>query len=135
MSLFSKKDQKNVNEKFDSFKQGNFNDEDTNTVLNHEDDILKKCTSGSLSKFVEDIKTMSAMVKAWAKKDYRAIPVKTIGMVTLTLVYVFCPQDLIPDYIPGVGLLDDASIVGLCIAAIKSDLEAFKAWANAHLKK
>ena len=56
-------------------------------------------------------------------------------MVTLTLVYVFSPLDLIPDYIPGVGLLDDASIVGLCIAAIKSDLEAFKAWAKAHLKQ
>lgn len=134
MSLFSKKNQKKVNEKFDSFKQGNFNEEDTNTVLNHEDDILKKCTNVSLAKFLDDIKTMCAMVKAWVKKDYRAIPVKTIGIATLTLVYVFCPQDLIPDYIPGVGLLDDASIVALCIAAIKSDLEAFKVWAKAHLK-
>ena len=134
MRKFSKEDQKKVNEKFDSFKQGNFNEEDTNTVLNHEDDILKKCKSASLANFLEDIKAMCAMVKAWVKKDYRAIPVKTIGMVTLTLVYVFCPQDLIPDYIPGIGLLDDASIVGLCIAAIKSDLEAFKAWAKAHLK-
>ena len=52
MSLFSKKDQKKVNEKFDSFKQGKFDEEDTNTVLNHEDDILKKCSSGSLSKFL-----------------------------------------------------------------------------------
>ena len=134
MSLFSKKDQKKVNEKFDSFKQGDFNEDDTKTVLDHEDDILKKCTNVSLAKFLDDIKTMCAMVKAWVKKDYRAIPVKTIGMTTLTLIYVFCPQDLIPDYIPGVGLLDDASIVALCIAAIKSDLEAFKVWAKVHLK-
>lgn len=135
MSLFSKKDQKKLNEKFDSFKQGNFNEEDTKTVINHEDDIHKKCSSGSLAKFLEDIKTMCSMVKAWVKKDYQGIPVKTIGMVTLTLVYVFSPLDLIPDYIPGIGLLDDASIVGLCIAAIKSDLEAFKAWAKVNLKK
>jgi uncharacterized membrane protein YkvA (DUF1232 family) len=134
MSLFSKKDQKKVNEKFDFFKQGDFNEDDTKTVLDHEDDILKKCTSGSLAKFLEDIKTMCAMVKAWVKKDYQGIPIKTIGMVTLTLLYVFSPLDLISDYIPGVGLLDDASIVGLCIAVIKSDLEAFKAWAKAHLK-
>ena len=43
MSLFSKKDQKKVNEKFDSFKQGDFNEDDTKTVLDHENDILKKC--------------------------------------------------------------------------------------------
>ena len=68
MSLFSKKDQKKVNEKFDSFKQSDFNEDDTKTVLDHEDDILKKCTNVSLAKFLDDIKTMCAMVKAWVKK-------------------------------------------------------------------
>ena len=68
MSLFSKKDQKKVNEKFDSFKQSDFNEDDTKTVLDHEDDILKKCTNVSLAKFLDDIKNNVCHGKSLGKK-------------------------------------------------------------------
>ena len=133
MGMFSKADQAKVKGKFESFKRGNFSAEDTATVLNNAADILKKSSGGPLAKFFDDIKTMCEMVKAWAKKEYKGIPVKTIGMVILTLGYVFFPQDIIPDYIPGIGLLDDATMVSLCLAAVRSDIDAFRVWAKAHL--
>ena len=134
MSMFSSADQAKVKGKFESFKHGNFSAEDTETVLNNVEDILNKSSDGPLAKFFDDIKTMCAMVKAWAKKEYKGIPVKSIGMVILTLGYVFLPLDFIPDYLPGIGLVDDASMVALCLAAVKSDIEAFKNWAKAHVK-
>ncbi|MBE6354737.1 DUF1232 domain-containing protein [Treponema sp.] len=73
------------------------------------------------------------MVKAWTKKEYKGVPVKTIGMIILTLVYVFSPIDIIPDCIPGIGLVDDATMVSLCLAAVKSDIEDFKIWAKTHI--
>ncbi len=133
MNMFSSANQRKVNGKFESFKHGKFSEVDTTTVLNNTADILNKSSNGPLAKFFDDIKTMCEMVKHWVKKDYKEIPVKTIGMIILTLVYVFSPLDIIPDVIPGVGLLDDATMVGFCIAAARSDIEDFRIWARNHL--
>lgn len=130
--MFSSTDQEKVNGKFESFKRGNFSAEDTATVLNNMAEILNKSSDGPLAKFFDDIKTMCEMVKAWVRKDYKGIPVKTIGMIILTLVYVFSPIDIIPDFIPVVGLLDDATMVGLCLSAARSDIDDFRLWAKTH---
>lgn len=134
MVSFTKADEAKVKSKFDSIKQGNISSGDTATVLNNTADILSKSSAGPLAKFFDDIKTMCEMVKAWVKKDYREIPVKTIGMIILTLGYVFSPVDIIPDVIPIIGLVDDATMVGLCIAAARSDIEAFRIWTRSHQK-
>lgn len=133
MGMFSSAEQAKVTSKFESFKRGNFSAADTTTVLNNTADILNKSSDGPLAKFFDDIKTMCQMVKAWASKEYKGIPVKTIGMIILTLLYVFSPIDIIPDCIPGIGLVDDAAMVGFCIAAARSDIEDFRIWARAHL--
>ena len=114
MGMFSSADQAKVTGKFESFKRGNFSAADTATVLNNTADILNKSADGPLAKFFDDIKTMCAMI-------------------ILTLVYVFSPIDIIPDCIPGIGLVDDAAMVGFCIAAARSDIEDFRVWARSHL--
>lgn len=124
-----------VNGKFNSFKNGNFSKNDQDTVLNHYDEILEKANLGALRRFVIDIRTMCSMVKAWSKKEYKKVPVNVIGMIILTLVYVFLPADVIPDFIPGIGVVDDAAMVGLCLAAAKADIEDFRNWAKANNPK
>jgi len=44
-------------------------------------------------------------------------------------------MDLIPDVIPGVGLFDDAVVIGWVITAIRDDLDAFLAWEQAQTTK
>ncbi len=133
MGMFSNADKAKVTGKFESIKRGNFSASDTATVLNNIEDILNKSSEGPLAQFFDDIKTMYEMVKAWARKEYKGVPVKTIGMIILTLVYVFCPIDIIPDCIPGIGLVDDAAMVGLCLGAARSDINDFRVWAHSHL--
>ena len=133
MVKLSSADQAKVKGKFAFFKRGNFSAEDTAAVLNNTAEILSKSSDGPLAQFFDDIKTMCQMVKAWVKKEYKGVPVKTIGMIIFTLVYVFSPIDIIPDCIPGIGLVDDASMVGLCLAAVRSDINDFRVWARSHL--
>lgn len=128
MEKMNAKDQERVNGKLEEIKNGRFTDHDKSTVLEHSEEIIAKGSKGPLGKFFDDIKTMCAMVKAWSKKEYKGVPVRTISMTILTLVYVFSPVDIIPDFIPGVGLLDDAAMVAGCVAAIRGDLEDFRKW-------
>ncbi len=45
--------------------------------------------------------------------------------ILAVLVYFSDPDDLIPDGVPGLGLLDDAVMIELVIRDLKHDLEAF----------
>ncbi|MGH7768845.1 MAG: DUF1232 domain-containing protein [Candidatus Binatia bacterium] len=33
-----------------------------------------------------------------------------------------------PDFIPGLGFMDDVTVVGLAVAAVKSEVEKFRDW-------
>ena len=63
-------------------------------------------------------------------KDFIAgecdIPFGTIAAITIALLYVFNPLDVIPDAIPLVGFVDDAFVLKLCVSFIKDDIEEYK---------
>jgi uncharacterized membrane protein YkvA (DUF1232 family) len=48
------------------------------------------------------------------------------------LAYIISPIDLIPDYIIGLGQIDDAVILGLSLYFLEKDLRKYKEWKNRH---
>ena len=46
----------------------------------------------------------------------------------ITLAYIISPIDLIPDYIIGIGQIDDAVILGLGLYFLEKDLRKYKEW-------
>jgi uncharacterized membrane protein YkvA (DUF1232 family) len=56
------------------------------------------------------------------------------GPVLAALAYVCDPEDIIPDDIPGIGLLDDAVMIELVLRELRHEIEAyedFRAWRRA----
>jgi uncharacterized membrane protein YkvA (DUF1232 family) len=48
--------------------------------------------------------------------------------LTGALLYVLSPLDVIPDFIPLAGVLDDAAVFGFALAFSKGDLERYREW-------
>ena len=74
------------------------------------------------------IPTMISLIKSYIKKEYTEIPVGTIAAVISALLYWVSPVDLIPDIIPGVGYMDDAAVIAVCLKLVGDDLEEYKKW-------
>ena len=98
-------------------------------VIMRSEAIKEKISSrGPLSRFIEDGKLLISLVKDFRSGLYRQIPYGTIAAVAFVLLYVFNPLDLLPDVLPFIGVLDDATIVGACLVAIEQDLHKYRNW-------
>lgn len=124
----SKEEEEKVNKKFESFKNKEYSEDFLNDVFEKEDAINKKMDAAKLKAFADDVKLFFSMLKDFFTKKYTDVPVATIMSVAGTLLYVFLPIDIIPDFIPGIGFIDDAAMIALCLRMAKLDLEKYKAW-------
>ena len=117
-----------VNKKFDSFKSYNYSKEDVDKIIKNESKITSKSQRLYLAKYKEYISLFISMVKDMRKGVYKEIPKYSIAAITCTLIYIFIPLDIIPDFIPVIGLLDDSSMVALCIDFVSKDVEKYVSW-------
>ncbi len=83
---------------------------------------------GRLGQLRADLPVLLRLARAWARKEYRAIPWKSIVSVIAALLYFVSPVDLIPDLIPFFGFIDDAAVVAYVLKSLKTDLETFQKW-------
>jgi len=49
-------------------------------------------------------------------------------LIVAVLIYVVTPFDLIPDWIPGAGFLDDAALIGYVVKLADKELESYYLW-------
>lgn len=71
-------------------------------------------------------------VKAYSNGEYRQVSKGTILTVIGAIIYFVSPLDLVPDFIVGLGILDDAAVIGFAIKRISVELEEFKTWKHQH---
>lgn len=74
------------------------------------------------------IPVMISMIRSYVRKEYTEIPIGSIISMISALIYFVSPVDIIPDFLPVVGYLDDAAIVAACIKLVKSDIDDYKQW-------
>lgn len=74
------------------------------------------------------IPVMISLVKSYAQGKYTTVPYGTILAVLSALIYFLAPIDIVPDFIPLAGYLDDMAVLGLCMNMVKTDIETFDKW-------
>jgi len=104
-------------------------EKDLKKVLAKRDEIEEKFKSGGpLGRFITDIKLCFAIIQDYVKGNYREVPYWTIAAIVAALLYVLSPVDIIPDFIPVVGYVDDALVMAACLKMVEQDLYKYKEW-------
>ncbi len=93
-------------------------------------DIIKNIvdTTPQLISCKADIKTLCSMLTDWAKGNYKHISKRTAVIVGLCIGYVISPIDLIPDFIPVAGKIDDISVILFMLRVVKKELGFYRIW-------
>lgn len=111
-------------------------EEDVKETLGREDEIKKLFKRVKvLAKYCNDLCEIFELLRDRVAGVYRETPWTTIAALTGALIYVLSPIDLILDFIPGIGFLDDAIVIGLAIRLALPDLEKYRAWKAARKEK
>ncbi|MDO8860574.1 YkvA family protein [Haliea sp. E1-2-M8] len=84
--------------------------------------------SGPLAAIIKPLKDALRLVGAYARGSYRDISWRSLLILVAAVVYFVMPVDLVPDFILGLGLLDDAAILAWTLRTLNQDLERFLAW-------
>lgn len=78
---------------------------------------------------VDDISTMIDISLDYVSGRYREIPAKSMISIVAALLYAVSPIDLIPDFIPFAGYIDDVAVITLVLSlGIGADLKKYRAW-------
>jgi uncharacterized membrane protein YkvA (DUF1232 family) len=77
---------------------------------------------------VEDGKVLRALVRDWRAGKYRQAFYGTIAAVVFGLLYVINPFDIVPDVLPVIGALDDATVIGALLMLVERDLKKYRTW-------
>lgn len=74
------------------------------------------------------MQTFIRLVKAYIKGDYRDVSKKSMAIGVAVLLYLVTPLDIIPDFIPVFGLMDDISLMAWFVDAFSKELTKFREW-------
>ncbi|MGI5869679.1 MAG: YkvA family protein [Kiritimatiellia bacterium] len=108
-----------------------FDEEMLSEVLADEETVKTK--AGHLGDKLEDVKLLWRLLVDYAHGNYRA-PWRLIAAVGFAFLYLILPIDIIPDFLPGLGYLDDASVFGMVLRASQIEIAAYRAWLAAQVE-
>ena len=90
----------------------------------------KTKTNSFLHQYWQDIKTSFALLKDWYMGNYTRIPFRMVASIAGAMLYLVSPLDVVPDWVPFGGLLDDALVLAAIFALSRRDLDEYADWAG-----
>ena len=80
-----------------------------------------------LKQILNNLKSLYGLFVDSVKGNYKLHPAIT-GIIGAGLLYFIIPLDLIPDYIPIAGLLDDFVVLSTIINSLQKELAEYRDW-------
>ncbi|PWS27373.1 methyltransferase type 11 [Pedobacter yonginense] len=99
-------------------------------------DALGKAVTnkGELEGVWSKLVMLFAISKDYVNGDYTEIPKGSIVAILGGLIYFLSPIDVVPDFVPVLGFIDDIFILNLVYKQVLKDLEKYKTWKDSQIK-
>jgi len=72
--------------------------------------------------------TMLRLLDAYQRGQYTGVPARALLSIVAAVAYLVDPVDFIPDEIPHIGFLDDATVLEFAMNKTRPILDEFMAW-------
>lgn len=82
----------------------------------------------------EQVNTFVRMIRSYQAGDYQRTPWKSLLMITAGIIYFVSPLDLIPDFIPVLGFMDDITVLVWVLNSVRKDVEKYEEWESSYAK-
>lgn len=99
---------------------------DLDKALTNEEKISDK--SKRWAKYRDQIKLLFEMLRDYKKGNYQETPWRSVAGITFALLYILNPMDLVPDFIPFVGVIDDFTVFTITLNMVGKDFDLYKDW-------
>jgi len=100
------------------------------------DDALGKAVTnrGDLDGVWNKMLLLFAVSKDYINGNYTEIPKRSIIAILGGLVYFLSPIDVVPDFVPVLGFIDDIFVLNLVYRQVSKDLEKYSEWKERNSK-
>lgn len=83
---------------------------------------------GLIDEVWDYLQVASRLIQAAVRGEYTGLSGKSLALIVGALIYYVSPLDIIPDFLPIAGLLDDVAVLAFALRSLRDELDAFKRW-------
>lgn len=83
---------------------------------------------GNMVEFQANVQLLIRMIRAYASGEYKGLPWKSLVSIVAVLIYFVSPIDIIPDFLPIIGITDDVALVIWLIKTLGGDINKYSEW-------
>src|SRR3954447_17011776 len=76
---------------------------------------------------------MIRLIRDYHRAEYRDLSEANLLIIVAAILYFVSPFDVIPDWVPVLGHIDDAFVISLALKSVRADLDTFMAWETARI--
>lgn len=77
---------------------------------------------------LEVIPSLIEMLKSYKNKEYTKVPMRSMIAIVSALIYFLSPIDIVPDFIPFLGAVDDIFVLTYVLKFVKKDISNYLVW-------
>ncbi|MDX8028603.1 DUF1232 domain-containing protein [Lentzea sp. BCCO 10_0856] len=87
---------------------------------------------GPVGNPIQRAKALPRLWKAWRGGNYPELPRSQVVMWAVALVYLVSPIDFLPEFLPVIGVTDDAGVLVWLLSSLSITSGSFLRWEKGH---